>query len=336
MRKKILITGASGFIGSFLVEEALRQEYEVYAGVRPSSNRQFLQDPAIRFAELSFSDPVVLKQQLVHLAGEGHRFDYVVHNAGITQEKRNETFQQTNFQNTKHFADALQASGMMLQKFILVSSLASFGPGHAGEMRPIRLSDEKKPMSLYGRSKLQAEAYIAGLPGFPYLVINPTAVYGPRDKAFLQFVKLIRSGWEPYVGRHRQMISMIYVKDLAKAIISLAASDAVNRSFIVSDGREYDKEQMGEITKAYLNKKTLKVKLPLSVMRFAAGTVDTVHKAVTGYTPFLSKEKIDEISQPNWLCDSSDVWSAINDKPQYFLKEGLEETIEWYREQKWL
>lgn len=335
-QRTILITGASGFIGSFLVDEAIGQGYKVYAGVRRSSNRQFLQYPDLGFVELDYSSVNDLSQQLTKLASDGTRFDYVVHNAGITHARKNESFHKTNYEYVRNFADALAASDHPLKKFVLVSSLAAYGPGDASSLCPIKLTDQQRPMSKYGESKFLAQSYISSKENFPYLVINPTAVYGPRDKAFLQFVQLIRSGFEPYIGRNKQMISMIYVKDLARAIITLAGADVFNRSFIVSDGHSYDKQDMGVITRSALNKKTFKVKLPLSLTKATVGVIDSIHKAVKGYEPFLNKEKIDEISQANWLCDSSEVWAALNQQPEYDLDKGLRETIEWYKENNWL
>lgn len=335
MSKKVLITGATGFIGSFLAEEALRKGYEVYAGIRRSSNKQFLQERGIYFVELDFSNPEALKKQLIKLADDDIYFDYVIHSAGITHAKKNESFYTSNFLYTKNFIDALIASAISPDKFILISSLASFGPGDEG-FTSIKLSDKKIPVSEYGKSKLLAEEYLLSLTSFPYIIINPTGVYGPRDKGFLEFLKFIKKGWEPYIGRNKQMISLIYVKDLAKAVVSLLSSKAVNRAFIVSDGYEYNKEDLGNTAKALLQKKTIKVKLPVAPVRITVGAIDKVHTFFKGYAPFLNKEKLEELSQANWLCDSCDLWDALQDKPSYNLKAGLQETIEWYQQNKWL
>lgn len=336
MSKNILITGASGFVGSFLVEEALVQGFNVYAATRHSSNLQFLKDPRITLITLDLSSSEGLRNQLNNLKDEGISFEYVVHNAGVTYAKKKQEFFNSNYHCTKNLTDALLRSRMPLKKFILISSLASFGPGDKNSGEPIRSSHNKKPISVYGKSKRMAECYVSSQVNLPYLIINPTAVYGPRDKDFLQFIKLICKGWEPYIGRNKQMISMIYVKDLAKAIISLALSNEVRHSFIVSDGNDYSKEELGQFTKELLNKKTIKVKLPLRAVKAAIAATEHLNVLFTGNLPFLNQEKVDEISQPNWLCDSEETWRVLNDKPQYHLKEGLRETIKWYKENNWL
>ena len=75
----ILVTGASGFIGSFIVEEALQKGYSTWAAIRKSSSKQYLQDPAIHFIELDYTHPDILQEQLKEHASEHGAFTYIVH-----------------------------------------------------------------------------------------------------------------------------------------------------------------------------------------------------------------------------------------------------------------
>lgn len=330
MKSKVLITGASGFIGSFLAEEALRQEYEVYAGIRPTSSREHLKDPRIRFVELDFSSKATLERQL-SAAG----FDYVVHNAGITYAHRKEDFEKVNSVYTKNLAEALQATGHPLKKFVLISSLAAYGPGNPATFQPVRSADARKPISSYGKSKLKAEEHLQSMSGFPYLILNPTAVYGPRDKDFFEFVKLVSRGFEPYIGTHRQMISLVYVEDLARAVIRAMGSAAINRSFIISDRSAYDKEKLGEVIRTTLGRKTFKIKLPAAPLRAVIAGVEGIY-SLFGKQPFLNTDKVNEISAPNWLCDSDEFWNAMGAVPEYNLERGIRATVAWYKEKGWL
>jgi nucleoside-diphosphate-sugar epimerase len=336
MKKRILITGASGFIGSFLVDEAIANGYEVCAGIRSSSNKQYLQHPGVRFLEMDLSSAERLECQLQAFKNQYGSFDYVIHNAGITQAHKREDFHTVNYEYTKNLVDALTGASIEINKFILISSLAAYGPGDKHKMQPIRLSDDQKPISDYGRSKMKAACYIKSLDLLPYIIVHPTAVYGPRDKDFFQFIKLVNNGIEPYVGRHAQMISLIYVKDLAKAVIALLSSNEVRRSYIVSDGVDYNKEQLGLEAKLCLKKKTLKIKLPLRPVQMTISAIDSMHQLLFRKLPFINREKLNEISSANWLCESREVWGHLGDKPAYSLKEGIEETISWYKSNGWL
>jgi len=336
MNNNLLITGASGFIGSHLVEEALQQGFEVIAGIRPSSSKQFLQDNRIHFVELDFSSPVLLKEQLSAFKQLHGGFSYVIHNAGITRANSKMDFHTVNCGYTQNLADALDASAMPLQKFVLISSLAAYGPGNPVSFAPVETGQAQAPISAYGKSKSSAEEYIRSTSNFPYLIINPTAVYGPRDKDFLQFVKLIQSGFELYIGTNKQMVSMIYVKDLARAVISLLKSSSVNTSYIVSDGKAYYKEELGNTLKSLLHKKTIKLKIPALPVHLVIAVIEWMQQLFTNTLPFLNTEKVKEISSANWLCDSSALWNELSSTPHYSLEAGMKETVEWYQQNHWL
>ena len=123
--KKILITGASGFIGGFLVKEALARGYEVWAGVRSSSSREYLQDERIRFIDLKYTDPAALTEQLATFGREQGAWDYVIHNAGLTKTLDKRNFYRVNAENTHNLIEALAAAVCKPKKFLLMSSLSS-------------------------------------------------------------------------------------------------------------------------------------------------------------------------------------------------------------------
>ena len=153
---KILITGASGFIGSFIVEEAINRGFDTWAAVRKSSSKAYLQDERINFIELNLSSKSQLVEQL-----RGHNFDYVVHAAGVTKCINKQDFARINTEGTKNLIDALVELQMPLKRFVFVSSLSIFGA--IKEQQPydeIRESDTPMPNTAYGESKLAAEQYL--------------------------------------------------------------------------------------------------------------------------------------------------------------------------------
>ena len=197
---KILITGASGFIGSFIVEEALRQGMETWAAVRKSSSRLYLQDQRIHFIELNLSSEEDLKKQLT-----GHSFDYIVHAAGVTKCLHQEDFFRINTEGTKHLVRALIALQMPIKRFVDISSLSVYGP--VREHQPyeeIRESDTPQPNTAYGKSKLEAEHFLDTLHDFPYVVLRPTGVYGPRERDYFMMAKSIRQHIDFAVGFQQQ------------------------------------------------------------------------------------------------------------------------------------
>ncbi len=330
--KKILITGASGFIGSFLVEEALKQGFEVYAGIRETSDLRYLKDSRIKYFISDLADKYSIKHSLLEVG----KFDYVIHNAGITKTCKKGDFEKVNYQYTKNLIEALYETNTIPQKFIQISSLAAYGPGDKKSLKPIQLTDEPKPISLYGKSKLKTEQYIKSLKDFPYLIFRPTGVYGPREKDYYVMYKSISQGLETYIGTGKQHISFIYVKDLSRLIINALDSNITGRSYFVSDLKEYTSYEFNWLIKKILNKKTITLVFPRFLVKLIAFISEKTTCSLFRKIPTLNTEKFKEISQTNWLCDSSSLIKDFNFKPEYDLSKGLDETIKWYKKENLL
>ena len=212
---KILITGASGFIGSFIVEEALRRDMEVWAAVRPTSSKRYLQDERIHFINLDLSDPERLKQQL-----QEHQFQYVVHAAGATKCLNRNDFFSINTDGTRHLVDALIALHMPLKRFVFISSLSVFGA--VREQQPyteITEHDTPEPNTAYGQSKLKAEQYLDSIGNdFPYIILRPTGVYGPRERDYFLMAQSVKKHIDFAAGYRQQDITFVYVEDVVQAV----------------------------------------------------------------------------------------------------------------------
>ncbi len=324
--KKILITGASGFIGSFLVNEALMQEFDVYAGIRESSNLKYLKNAGIKFFKTKLEDKNTIKKDLK----KSGRFDYIIHNAGLTKTCNKSMFEMVNYEFTKNLIEALYETEMIPDKFIFISSLAAFGPGKKNSQTPIKETDTPKPVSLYGKSKLKAELYIKSLNNFPYLIFRPTGVYGPREKDYFVMYKSIKSGMETYIGTKNQYLSFIYIKDLTRVIFDAIKSNIIQKSYFISDLNIYTASEFNKILKTVLNKKTICIVFPKLLIRIIAFFNEKISCKIFHNIPTLNTEKYKEISQVNWACDSTSLIRDFGFKPEFDLEKGINETIKWY------
>jgi nucleoside-diphosphate-sugar epimerase len=331
MKEKVLITGASGFIGFHLIEEALQKRLEVHAAVRPGSKVKHLKEFDIRFCELDYTNPPQLAKQL---ADGG--FNYIIHAAGATRAGSQQQYDTINADYAFNLANAaLEGLGSVLKKFVFVSSLAAVGPLDS-RLKLITEETTPAPVTAYGRSKLLAEQKLSTLPSLPLVVLRPTAVYGPRERDIFIMFRSIKRGMEPYIGRVAdQMLSFVYVKDLAAVTVNSLFSTVSHRSFNISDGGGYDQYELANVSKQILNKRTVRFHLPYNMVKAMAFALEK-WSGWRGKTPVLNREKLHELTAVNWQCSIEEAKTHLHYLPQYPLKQGLWETLQWYRLNKWL
>lgn len=330
---KILVTGASGFIGSFIVEEALRQGMETWAAIRPSSSRKYLQDERIHFINLNFSSKEELISQL-----DGHEFDYVVHAAGATKCLHVDDFYRVNTEGTKNLADAIIALKMPIKRFVFVSSLSIFGA--IREKQPyqeITEHDTPKPNTAYGKSKLKAERYLDSLGiGFPYIILRPTGVYGPREKDYFLMAKSIKQHIDFSVGFKRQDITFVYVQDVVQAVLLALNHGKNGRKYFLSDGEVYQSETFSDLLHHELGDTwLLRIKAPIWVLRLVTFFGEYIGR-MTGKMSALNNDKYNILKQRNWRCDIEPAVDELGFHPRYKLKQGVKLAVEWYKKNGWL
>ena len=332
MEKRLLITGASGFIGGFIVDEALRRGYDVWAGVRSGSSRKHLQDERIRFIDLRYDDKAALTEQLREATSAFGGWHYVVHNAGITKALNKSDFYKINALYTYNLIEALAEAGCKPEKFLLMSSLSSYGPIKEKSFQAICLDDEQQPDSAYGKSKLEAELFLKRQVYFPYVILRPTGVYGPGDKDYLMEIKSIKSGLDLKVGMKPQNISFIYVKDLAVAVfLAIENVDVCENSYFVADGDAYTDDEFAKIVKRLLGKRfVFNLRVPTWMCYIACACSEFIG-TVTGKAQTLNTDKYKILKQRNWICETESIKRDLGFIPKYNLEAGLEETIRYNR-----
>lgn len=328
MKERVLITGASGFIGFHIIEEALKNNLEVYAAIRKSSNVKHLKQFKINYTYLDFTDILSLKKELIE-----NKYDYIIHAAGVTKAISQKEYNHINAEYTYNLASAVFESGIKLKKMVLISSLAAIGPlsnltGFLTE------SSASNPLTSYGKSKLLAEENLKHFTTINYNILRPTGVYGPRDRDIFIFFKQIVKGIEPYIGTIPQKLSFIYVTDLAKATI-LSLYSGSQKTYNISDGNFYDRYELGNLTKEYLKLKTFKFHLPVNFVKIIAFIAEK-YSSFNNQASVLNLEKLKELMAVNWYCSIDEAKKDLGFTPEYNLRAGVTETLKWYKINKWL
>ena len=341
MNPKILITGASGFIGSFIVEEALNKGFETWAAIRKSSSKAFLKDERIHFIELNLSSEEQLHEQL-----KNHQFDYVVHAAGVTKCLHQEDFFRINTEGTKNLVRTLLDLQMPLKRFVYISSLSIMGAIREEQpYREIRERDKAQPNTAYGKSKLEAEQWLdatnrqlieKGQAPFPYIILRPTGVYGPRERDYFMMFKSIQAHTDFAVGYKQQDITFVYVTDVVQAVFLALEKGETGRRYFLSDGEVYQSSTFSNLIRKELgNPWWIRITAPLWLLRIITFCGDRIGH-LTGKITALNNDKYHIMKQRNWRCDIMPARQELGYEPQVQLAEGVHRCVEWYKKNKWL
>ena len=327
---RILLTGASGFLGSHIAEQLDQKGAEVRALVRPTSDTGFLEGlEHVTLLSGAMSDKASLLA-----ATEG--VDGVIHVAGLVKAREPADFHRINAEGTANLLQAVKENAPGIGRFVLVSSLAVMGPSKDG--RPLPAEASPNPVTHYGRSKLAAEqAALKETESLPITIIRPPMIYGPRDREILPFFKSVQLGVLPLTGSPSSRLSVIFAADCAAACIkALEAKVSSGSTFFVEDGRLETLEGLvAHIENALGRRAWLRIPVPRLLM-YGAALGSELYGTVMGRAVMLTRDKLNELLAPHWVCDSSDTQAALGWKPSTSFDEGTRITGAWYRRKGWL
>lgn len=334
-RKRVLVVGAGGFLGSFIVEEALNRGFQVWAGVRASTSRKYLSNPNINFLVLDFENPESLAKSLSNALPDGTKWDYIVYNLGATKCLRFTDFSRINYQYLRDFTEAISSASMVPEKFLYISSLSALGAGDEKNYTPFKDTDLPGPNTRYGASKLKAEMWLT-MSGLPYIIFRPTGLYGPRDHDYFLMFKSIRQGFDFSVGFRRQDLTFLYAADLAVAVFDALLKAPVKQTYNLAHPAVWTQAQFRRLVQKEIGKRfVLPFRLPLSVVKLAC-TVAEKWGAATGKPSTLNSDKYNILKQRNWTVDISKAMADFGFSPKVDLPEGVSRCAKWYSDNGWL
>ncbi len=324
---KALVTGGTGFIGSHLVDELLNRGYEVVCIVRGESNLRWLERKYVKIIKGSLFDLEFLKRAVedVH---------YVYHIAGVTKGKNYQDYYRGNVETTKNLLDACLNS-KNLKKFILASSLSAVGPGY--DAIPVDETTPYHPINSYGKSKAEAEKITLSFADkLPVTIVRPPSVYGPRDTYTFEIFKYLKFGIFPVVFPKEQILSLVYVSDLVDGLILAGESEkSAGEIYFISGDGFYTAEDIEKAILKVIDRKVVKLRIPAFVLYSVSFFSEIIFK-IQGKASPLNIEKIKDVRQKNWACSIEKAKRELSYVPKVSLEDGMNMTIKWYIENKWL
>jgi len=330
MDKQILslVTGASGFVGSHLVDKLLSINHKVRIIARKESRLKWIDASKIEVIPCDYNDVESLRNAVKNV-------DYIFHVAGVIKSKTKEGYYKGNVDATRNLLLAVEKENPDLKRFLFVSSQAAAGPSPKGLAKTEDM--ECNPVTTYGKSKLMAEAEVKKFTGkIPFTIVRPSAVYGPRDPEILMFFQTLKKGIQPMVGLKEKYVSLVHVFDLIDGILLAAFSDkSLYQTYFISSEKGYGWEEIGNISSKILGKKVVKIKIP----HFAVYTVAAISQFLSYFSKeatILNLEKAREMVQESWVCSVEKAKKELSYNQKISLEEGIKNTVNWYIENKWL
>ena len=322
----VLITGASGFIGSRLRDALLDDGHDVVALTRAGS-------PAPRrgrAAAVDYSDRESLERVL-----REERPEVVFHVAGATKGVTYQHYQRGNVMPTQNLLEAVRRTHPGLRRFVHVSSLAAYGPSEPDN--PKREHHERRPVEFYGQSKLEAELAVEAVGDeLPWTIIRPPTVYGPGDADNLQLFKLAAQRLNLFWGNRGRHMSAVYVDDLIRGIREAAQHEAARgKGYFLCDGVPRTWGDYQQHIVAASGKRVLDLDLPELCLDVAAYFGELASK-LDDKPRLLNRQKAVLGKQIAWTCAHDSARADFGYKPAVDVKEGMQRTFEWYREKRWL
>jgi dihydroflavonol-4-reductase len=321
---RALVTGATGFVGSHLVEALLNCSVDVTALARSASKATDLGRRGVRVVGGDLHDTAGLERAVQDQ-------DVVYHVAGVVAAPDEAAFLRSNRDGTRNLLTAAERQGR--PRLVLVSSLAAAGPAQHGV--PLAGTEPPHPVTAYGRSKLAAEQALRTT-SLPWSIVRPPIVYGPRDREVLKVFRLARLGLAPVFGDGSQELSAVHAADLAQALIAVAgAPTTIGGTYHACHPQVFTSGELGQAVGTAMGRSIVSLRVPQAVAR-ALLAVTELSARLTRQVTILTTDKANEFFQPAWTGDPSPLTRDTGWRARHDLSSGLADTYQWYRKAGWL
>jgi nucleoside-diphosphate-sugar epimerase len=323
-----LVTGANGFVGSHLVDNLLSHGLRVRCLVRKSSNLKWLDKKNVEIFDSGLFDKDGLRKAFKDV-------NYIYHVAGVVKSKTKEGYFKGNVETTKNLLEAALENASTVKRFLVVSSQTVSGPSLEG--KPVNEESECRPITTYGRSKLEEERLVLSYKDkLPITICRAPAVYGERDTEIFIYFQTFSKGLTTTIGFNKKELSLIHAIDLAEGFYLASMSEkAKGEIYFISSEKFYTWQEINSITSKILDKRPIIIKVPHFLV-YTIAAVAQFFAMFSSKPATLNIEKAKDITQQYWTCDTSKAMRDFGYKQKISIEEGIKRTCDWYKQMKWI
>jgi len=323
-----LVTGANGFVGSHLVDNLLSHGLRVRCLVRKSSNLKWLDKKNVEIFDSGLFDKDGLRKAFKDV-------NYIYHVAGVVKSKTKEGYFKGNVETTKNLLEAALENASTVKRFLVVSSQTVSGPSLEG--KPVNEESERRPITTYGRSKLEEERLVLSYKDkLPITICRAPAVYGERDTEIFIYFQTFSKVLTTTIGFNKKELSLIHAIDLAEGFYLASMSEkAKGEIYFISSEKFYTWQEINSITSKILDKRPIIIKVPHFLV-YTIAAVAQFFAMFSSKPATLNIEKAKDITQQYWTCDTSKAMRDFGYKQKISIEEGIRRTCDWYKQMKWI
>jgi len=327
-RKIAVVTGGNGFVGSHLVDLLLEENFIVKCIVRESSNLKWLNGKNVEIFKSGLYGKENLKKILFNT-------NFLFHVAGVVKSKNEEGYYKGNVEPTENLLSVLSEVNPGIEKVVIVSSQTACGPSLDG--KPCNEKTTPHPITTYGRSKLEEENVAKNyMNKLNITITRAPAVYGQRDTEIYLVFRTYKNGLMTLVGFNKKLVSIIHVKDLVKGIYLAGISEnSAGETYFISSEHYYDWITISNAIKKAMGKKALILRIPHFLI-YTVAAVAQFFAIFSSKAATFNLEKARDFVQQYWICDISKAKKDLGFTQEISLEDGMKQTIDWYKSQKWL
>ena len=324
--KKIVITGANGFVGSALAKKLLNSGHEVTCLVRTGSDINLIEDKKY-ICYINYDNVEEIEHVLQNK-------DILIHAAALTRARKWESFIKINIELTDTLLKISNNSS--IKQFIFLSSQAVAGPA-LNESLGKKEEDSPNPITMYGKSKLLAENNIHKNAKIPWTIIRPVSVYGGGDKDFLALFKMVKKHFVFLNSFRTKYYNLIYIDKLTDIIERTINNKTVfNDTIYAANPRKIKNNELHKLIGEAINSKTITIRIPEFLLFPIASILEFFSLIFNRKFPVLNRDKVKEFKEDYWIVDTTKAKTKLNIEfdDEYLI--NFKKTYQWYKNKGWL